>query len=408
MHDVEDQDERNTVSSRWDPWTATFTAKGHYDSTPAEMREPGVKLQMLHMNADSRIAEPLPSYYTVSIFASPTVPRLIFDRRSHQLLHTFLWISESEEIQQLSWRSRVQSYHPHDVLCLGHFKQNRATERRLKIRNEHAEGFMAALLDYIEWPPCIWELLKIVHAKDDVFNHVRDRFIFSGLSQNAQNAPKLPPRPYNANAFYAVLPQVNYDSRVAHFLTMDTSPLITMLRVHLAPMLTAANEPLELLHVQKLDSGTKIEIQEYLIECSQVCDAGEWVHRSTLWATAGLASMIDADDDDVPYPRVITALADGSVRVLTVASTRLSEFSRGLDRVLRANGMEVMELDTIQESVNEENYKEISRDLLRAYSHQVAFTSKPKKKLKGGELPKLYDFMTKKPFEPNLNLAVID
>ncbi|KAG5750848.1 hypothetical protein H9Q72_002983 [Fusarium xylarioides] len=408
MYDAEDQDERNTVPSQWDPWIATFTTKGHYASTPAEMKEPEVKLQMLHMNADSRIAEPLPSCYTVSILASPTVPRVIFDRRSHQLLHTFLWISESEERQQLSWRVRVQSYHPPDVLCLDHFTQNRATERRLKIRNEHAEGFMAALIDYMEWPQSIWELINIVRIKDDVFNHIRDRFIFSGLSQTAENVPKLPPRSLNANAFYAILPQLYYDSRVAHFLTTDTSPLITMLRVHLAPMLTAANGPLELLHIQKLDSGIKIEIQECLIECSLVCDAGEWVRRSTLWATAGLAGMIDVDDDDVPCPRVMTPLADGSIRVLTVASAWLSEFSRGIDRLLRANGMQVQELASFRESVNEENYKEISRDLLRAYSHQVAFASKPKKKLKGGELPKLYDFMTKKPFNPNLNLAVID
>ncbi|KAF4419327.1 hypothetical protein FACUT_11495 [Fusarium acutatum] len=408
MHDAEDQDDWNTMSSQWDPWITTSTTKGNYASIPADLKESGVRLQMLHMNADSRIAELLPSYYTASIFASPTVPRVIFDRRSHQLLHTFLWISESEELQQLSWRLRVQSYHSPDVLCLDHFTQNRATERRMKIRNEHAEGFMAALLDYTEWPRSIWDLLKIVRMKDDVFDHARDRFLFQGLTLSTQDTPKLPQKKNNADAFYAVLPQVNYDSRVAHFLTLDTSPLIAMIRVHLAPMLTAANEPLELLHIQRLDSRIKTAIQECLDECSLVCYTGAWVRRSTLWATAGLAGMIDADDDDEPYPRATTPLADGSIRVLTVASTRLSEFGRAIDRILRANEMEVKELATIQQSVNEENYNEISRDLLRAYSHQVAFASKPKKKLKGGELPKLYDFMTKKPFKPNLNLAVID
>ncbi|PNP77997.1 hypothetical protein FNYG_08723 [Fusarium nygamai] len=411
MHDAEDQDERNTEPSQWDPWITASTSKGNYASIPAALKEPGVKLHMLHMNADFRIAERLPSYYTVSIFASPTVPRLIFDRRSRQLLHTFLWISESEELQQLSWRLRVQSYHPPDVLCLDHFTKHRAKERRLKIRNEHAEGLMAALLDYMDWPQTIWDLLKVVREKDDVFDHVRDRFLFSGLTLSAEDIPefpKLPPRSKNADVLYAILPQVNYDSRVAHFLSIDTSSLIVMLKVHLAPMLAAANEPLELLHIQKLDSATKLEIEECLIECSQVCDAGEWVRRSTLWATVGLAGMIDADDDDVPYPRVTTPLADGSIRVLTAVSTWLSEFSRTIDRILRANEMEVKELDTFQESVNDENYKEISRDLLRAYSHQVAFASKPRKKLKEGELPKLYDFMTKKPFQPNLNLAVID
>jgi hypothetical protein len=98
MLDAEDQDERNTVSSQWDPWITASTSKGNYDTIPSALKEPGVELQMLHLNADFRLAERLPSYYTLSIFASPTVPRLIFDRRSRQLLHTFLWISESEEL----------------------------------------------------------------------------------------------------------------------------------------------------------------------------------------------------------------------------------------------------------------------------------------------------------------------
>ncbi|KAF5547951.1 hypothetical protein FNAPI_8387 [Fusarium napiforme] len=411
MLDVEDQDERNTEPSQWDPWTTASTSKGNYTTMPSALKDPGVELQMLHLNADFRLAERLPSYYTLNIFASPTVPRLIFDRRSGQLLHTFLWISESEELQQLSWRSRIQSYHPPDVLCLDHFTKHRAKERRLKIRNEHAEGFFAALLDYNEWPPSIWDLFRVVREIDDVIKLVHDRFLFSGLALNTgdiSELPRLPPRPMNANVLYAILPQVNYDSRVAHFLSVHTNSLIVMLKVHLAPMLAAANEPLELLHIQKFDSESKIEIEECLIECSQVCDAGEWVRRSTLWATIGLGGMVDADDDDVPSPRVTTSLADGSIRVLTVVSTWLSGCSRNIDRILRANNMEVEELNNFQESVNDDNYKEISRDLLRAYFHQVAFAAKPRNKLKEGELPKLYDFMTRKPFQPNLNLAVID
>ncbi|KAF4493405.1 hypothetical protein FAGAP_10478 [Fusarium agapanthi] len=341
VHDAEDQDEGNSVPSQWDPWMTTSTTNAHCSSIPAHLKQPGVQLQMIHMDANSRIAELLPPYYSVSIFASPTIGRVIFDRRSHQLLHTFLWISESEEIQQLSWRLRVQSYHPPDVLCLDHFTKHRATERRMKIRNEQADGFMAALLDYTEWPPSIWDLIRILRTKDNVFNHVRDRFLFQGLTLSTQDTPRLPNGSFNADALYPVLPLVNYDSRVAHFLTLNTTPLITMIKVHLAPMLTAANEARELLHVQRLDSGIKTAIQGCLNECSLVYDAGAWVRRSTLWATAGLAGMIDADDDDEPCPRVTTPLADGSIRVLTVASTRFSEFCRAIHRSLRANGMEV-------------------------------------------------------------------
>ncbi|RBR10622.1 hypothetical protein FVER53590_04464 [Fusarium verticillioides] len=411
MHDAADLDERNTEPSQWDPWITASTSKGNYDTIPSALKDPGVELQMLHLNADFRLAERLPSYYTVSIFASPTVPRLIFDRRSRQLLHTFLWISESEELQQLSWRFRVQSYHPPDILCLDHFTKHRAKERRLKIRNEHAEGFVIALYDYMEWPRTIWDLLNVVQEKDDVFSLARIRFLFSGITISDEVIPessKLRPRTSNGDALYAILPQVNYDSRVAHFLSLDTSSLIAMLKVHLAPMLAAANEPLELLHVQKLDSETMIKIRGCLNECSQVCDAGEWVRRSTLWATAGLGGMIDADDNDLPSPRFTTPLADSSIRVLTAVSAWVSKFSGTIDRILRANEMEVEELGKFQESVNDHNYNEISRDLLRAYSQQVAYASKPSKKLQGGELPKLYDFMTKQRFSPNLNLAVID
>ncbi|KAF5990298.1 hypothetical protein FBULB1_125 [Fusarium bulbicola] len=408
MHDAEDQDEGNIVPSQWDPWLTTSTTKAHYPSIPAQLKQPGAQLELIHMDANSRIAELLPSYYSVSIFASPTISRVIFDRRSHQLLHTFLWISESEEIQQLSWRLRVQSYHPPDVLCLDHFTKHRATERRMKIRNEQAEGFMAALLDYTEWPRSVWDLINIVRKKDDVFNHIRDRFLFQGLTPSRRDTPRLPNAWFSADAFYPLLSLVNYDSRVAHFLTLNTTPLVTMIKVHLAPMLTAANEALEMLHVQRLDLKIKTAIQGCLNQCSLENDAGTWVHRSTLWATAGLAGMIDADETDEPCPRATTPLADGNIRVLTAASSRFSAFARAIHRSLRVNEMEVQKLDTIRAYANEENYNQVSRHLLQAYSHQVAFATKTKKKLGGKELPRLYDFMTKKSFKPNLNLAVID
>ncbi|KAF5259910.1 hypothetical protein FOXYS1_9462 [Fusarium oxysporum] len=402
MHDAEDLDDWNTMPSQWDPWIRTSNTKGNCSSIPTSLEQPGAKIQMLHMDANSRIAELLPSCHSVSILASPTVRRVIFDRRSHQLLQTFLWVSASEELQQFSWRSRVESYYYPDVLCLDHFKRHRATERRMKIRNEHAEGFMAALLEFTEWPPGIWELMRITQKKDDVFNHGRDRLLFQGITNSEQGQLQLPHRPITREAFYALLPEVNYDWRLAHFLSMHSSPFITMIKAHLAPMLAAGNGPLELLHVRRFDSRTKTAMQECLNQCSLVCGAGAWVRRSTLWAAKGLAGTID----EQPCPDATTPMAGDSIRVLTVASAWLSGFNLVLNRVLRENNVEVEELGTIQESVNEQAYNQISRDLLQAYSHQVAFVSK--KKLKEGELPKLYDFFTKRPFKPNLNLAVID
>ncbi|KAH7177309.1 hypothetical protein DER46DRAFT_621268 [Fusarium sp. MPI-SDFR-AT-0072] len=340
MHDAEDLDDWNTMPSQWDPWIRTSNTKGNCSSIS--------------------ITELLPSCHSVSILASPTVRRVIFDRRSHQLLQTFLWVSASEELQQFSWRSRVESYYYPDVLCLDHFKRHRATERRMKIRNEHAEGFMAALLEFTEWPPGIWELMRITQEKDD------------------QGQLQLPHRPITREAFYALLPEVNYDWRVAHFLSMHSSPFSTMVKAHLAPMLAAGNRHLELLHVRRFDSRTKTAMQEFLNQCSLVCGAGACVRRSTLWAAKGLAGMID----EQPCPDATTPMAGDSIRVLTVASVWLSGFNLVLNRVLREN------------------------NLLQAYSHQVAFVSK--KKLKEGELPKLYDFFTKRSFKPNLNLSVID
>ncbi|KAF4956335.1 hypothetical protein FGADI_3912 [Fusarium gaditjirri] len=152
IHDAEDLDDWNTMPSQWGPWIGTSNTRGNCSSIPTSLEQHGATMQMLHMDANSRIAERLPPCYSVSILVSPTVRRVIFDRRSHQLLQTFLWVSESEERQQFSWRSRIKSYHYPDVLCLDHFKQHRATERRMKIRNEHAEGFMVALSEFAGWP----------------------------------------------------------------------------------------------------------------------------------------------------------------------------------------------------------------------------------------------------------------
>ncbi|KAF4956336.1 hypothetical protein FGADI_3913 [Fusarium gaditjirri] len=176
-----------------------------------------------------------------------------------------------------------------------------------------------------------------------------------------------------------------------------------MMKTHLAPMLAMGNGLLELLHVRRFASrADKTEMQECLNRCSLVCGAGTWVRRSTLWAAKGLAGMTD----EQLCPNATTPMAGDRIRVLTAASAWSSEFSLVLNRVLRENNVEVEELATVQESVDELAYYHISRELLQAYSHQVAFASK--KKLKDGELPKLYDFFTKRRFAPNLNLAVID
>jgi hypothetical protein len=401
MHDAEDLDDWNTRPSHWDPWIGTSNTKGNCSFSPARLGQPGAKREMLHVDANSRIAESFPFYHSVSILASPTIRRVIFDRRSHQLLYTFLWVSASEELQQFSWRSRVESYNC-NVLYLDHFKRHRATERRMKIRNEHAEGFMAALTEFTGWPSAVWNLVRITQQKDRVFFHTRHRLLFQGITSDGQGALQLPPRLVTAEAFYALLPVVNYDWRVAHFLSMRSTPFITMIKAHLAPILTAGNGLLELLHVQRFDSGTKKAIRDCLNQCSLVCGAEAWVRRSTLWAAKGLADMVDGracSEATVP-------IANGSIRVLAVASACLSEFNQLLNKVLRKNNIVVEELATVQVSVNEADYKQISRDLLQAYSHQVTFTFK--KNLKEGELPRLYDFFTKRPLECNLNLAVID
>ncbi|KAF9768298.1 hypothetical protein IL306_014432 [Fusarium sp. DS 682] len=279
-------------------------------------------------------------------------------------------------------------------------KENRASEHRMKVRKEHAAGFMAALGEFDQWPPGIVTLFNIVQQKDmsHVFEDARTLLVSHGLMNKDKKTPviRLPPRNFYSAVSYALLPVVEYDWRIAYFLSIPSSPLVTLIKAHLASTLTALSE---MFHVITSDLE---RIQSFLTELRLKGGTYAWSSRSTLWAGLGLSRMVHGrTSSEATIP-----VAEGGIRVLPEFYTFHLHRVKSIRKTLVRKNVEVAKEDSVNEDVDEEHYSEISRDLLRAYVHQVAFAFTGD--FQQGGLPTLYDFYTEESFETNLNLAMVN
>ncbi|KAF4340192.1 hypothetical protein FBEOM_5889 [Fusarium beomiforme] len=277
--------------------------------------------------------------------------------------------------------------------------ENHTSERRMKIRNEQAVGFMAALDIFMDWPPGTQTLLNIVQEKEvsPIFQDGRSLLISHGYLNEDKKTPfiRLPDRYFSSPVCHALLPVVEFDWRIAYFLTLERTPLITLIKAHLAPVLTALSE------VFQVKTSDLKAIQPFLKLFQLNGGPYAWSSRSTLWAGLGLSRMVHGrTSSEATLP-----VADGGISVFPEFDAFHSHSVNCILKILDNEDVKVAKV-VADEQVDEKIYNEISRDLLRAYVHQIAFAIP--QDFHPGKLPTLYNFYTNEPFEPNLNLAVVD
>ncbi|KAH8694588.1 hypothetical protein BGZ61DRAFT_478182 [Ilyonectria robusta] len=288
----------------------------------------------------------------VHIVTGGSRKRLIFDRNTNQIVLVNLKISASERHEQLAWASRpdcgnsmVMLYEDTDFLA----GANASRTRRTDVAGSQAAGFFSGLAQFSDWP----QLLDF-------------------------RAPDLPPHLCLPNdrhgVFFAVLPLVNYDPRVARFLSESSStPKITLIKVQLASALTIGFRLL----VPVVAANVKAEENR---DAANYGLTGPFVGFRTIWLYLGLIKQAIADNretlgwalDWIAHPTY--GMLDNDVLIDLGAIKRFDQLTKELNRVLVSFGVPLLGLPIEDErgSLEADEFLELLWHLLCAFIHQTA------------------------------------
>lgn len=179
------------------------------------------------------------SYYVV---ISDRRTRRIFDRDSRQIVEVSTKCSESEMIQQISWYYRARVPMGYEKMIIDSSKEPSEDRRLMRICNDQLGGFLAALTDFSAWPR---EFLALLWAANGPSRGVRLSQMKGRLEEQGLTVWADSPISWGLSnsvgerIFHKVLPMVDYDHCVAHFLSLPRSSLVVAAKVQMAALIVS-------------------------------------------------------------------------------------------------------------------------------------------------------------------------
>ncbi|EEU44520.1 uncharacterized protein NECHADRAFT_85153 [Fusarium vanettenii 77-13-4] len=242
---------------------------------------------MLRVPCDTRGFGRLETDGYVHIIPSRTRQRPIFDMQTRQVVRVELRVSQSERFQQLSWvdrttcpRSRVCAY-PDVESPIGH-------PRRKDILNSQLAGLIAGLVQFEGWPSRIRSLPRLIAVlvqEDEtirgIFDQTAQRLVFQGLLQmeGPESGPIISLKGGIPNIFSALLPLVDYDTRLAYLLVQPSDRLTTLFKTQVAAMVTIGQDK-----VVDFSLGVRNEVDKAYVKIAMALGYGKNLASfGTLW-----------------------------------------------------------------------------------------------------------------------------
>ncbi|KAH6997289.1 hypothetical protein EDB80DRAFT_814479 [Ilyonectria destructans] len=295
--------------------------------------------------------------------------RQIFDYRTNTIVKVQVKVSASEQRDQLSWANRADTRHSNVILYKEHGDFNTARPRRLDVAGHQLSGFLASLAEFAHWPIRADRLMAALGRVDPVALHeTKRRLVQQGLL--AFNGPS--PAPVLAlphathKVFFAVLEDVEYDARLARFLSESPrNPRSTLVKVQLATLLTLG------MHKMVQISTDHITVEDVL-QFASVGLVGSYSGLGTMWLFLNIVKAAIVGMGHRPrLPRQIVQVPGSSVSVRGLCD--FEELSARLRGSLLSLGIEtaVMNPDTETGSLTTLEINDILWDFLRAFAHQI-------------------------------------
>ncbi|KAH7250233.1 uncharacterized protein BKA55DRAFT_539790 [Fusarium redolens] len=187
-----------------------------------------IKSRRIHfISPDFKTAEKIPDAGRPHVITSNTRRRLIFDLETRQPVTVTIQCSNSEEKQQMSWVHRF-SGQSSNIYTQEGFSYDGGHHRRMRVQDEQLGGFVAALSEFDKWPIGMAKTVRLFDNRGEEYQVATDigqRITTQGIIKHDAKSTitwslALPEETHKA--FYAVLPLVEYDHRLALFLSIKS------------------------------------------------------------------------------------------------------------------------------------------------------------------------------------------
>lgn len=324
-----------------------------------------------------RLPEKLIDSEFVHIITSDTRARFIFDSSLKQLVRVNLKLSASERAEQSSWADRIDCRDATVVLYKDAYFDNIESlpPRIMDVANSKLGGFMAGLAQFTGWN------IKPRSVFDIICQHDSDTVMIERLIERKLvhfDGPNFVPRICLPNAadgvFSHLLPLVDYDDRVAQFLSVQSSsPKIALIKVQIAALILVGVDDIVGIFQPKTTSAQDV------LAAARCGPTGLFANRGIIWRVLGLIKtafiMNPHGWDDGSFQDPDCMLAGGQVTVDLLRVKKVMDTANALTKFLTHLEVEVPEMDIRNESghLSEEDFLEISCHLHEAYVHQIAY-----------------------------------
>ncbi|KAF5632115.1 hypothetical protein F25303_9519 [Fusarium sp. NRRL 25303] len=332
----------------------------------------------LFINIDFKTAERIPDAGKPHLLTSTTRRRLIFDLETRQPITVTTECSSSEEKQQMSWVHRF-SGESTNIYTQPGFCYGAKCHRRMRFADEQLGGFLAALSELDKWPLGISNVTRLSdHREEDsqVAIDIEQRLIRQGILQHDSKSTTglslaLPKESHPS--FYNILPLVEYDHRLALFLSLKSkNPMVNTAKAQMAAIISGSN-------TNCFEFAYKIAPEVH--ETSGAARIGllkHVAHTGTVMKGLGLIkTAISASRFSMLLPEIY--IVDKQVRVYMDEVKHVMERCRLLLQVLSTCGYNVDEAMPFTqeepEGIEFDDFMEVWTYLLRAYTYQIALVS---------------------------------
>ncbi|KAF5716226.1 hypothetical protein FMUND_6466 [Fusarium mundagurra] len=337
----------------------------------------------LFINLDFKTAERIPDAGKPHLITSTTRRRLIFDLETRQPVTVTTKCSNSEEKQQMSWVHRF-SGESTNIYTQPGFCYGAKSPRRMRFADDQLGGFLAALSELDKWPLGISNVMHLFDPRGeeseiaiDIGQRlIRQRLIRQGILQYDSTSTiglslALPNE--TQQAFYNILPLVDYDHRLALFLSIKSkNVMINTAKAQMAAIISGSNTNC---------FAFVYKIAPEVHETSDAARIGLFKHvayTGTVMKGLGLMkTAISASRFSMLLPEIY--IVDKQVRVYMDEVKHVMERCRVLLQVLNTCGYTVDEALPFEqeepEAIEFDVFMEVWGHLLRAYTYQIALVT---------------------------------
>ncbi|KAG5750061.1 hypothetical protein H9Q70_007263 [Fusarium xylarioides] len=329
----------------------------------------------LFINLDFISAERISDAGKPHLITSSTRRRLIFDLETRQPVTVTTKCSNSEEKQQMSWVHRF-SGESTNIYTQPGFCYGAKSPRRMRFADDQLGGFLAALSELDKWPLGISNVTRLFDPggeESEIANDIGQRLIRQGILQYDSKSTigfslALPTETHET--FYNILPLVDYDHRLALFLSIKSKDgMINTAKAQMAAIISGSNT-----NCFTFAYKTAPEVHE-TSDAARIGLLKHVAHTGTVMKGLGLIkTAIIATRFSMLLPEIY--IVDKQVRVYMDEVKHVMERCRLLLQVLSTCGYNVDEaLPFTQEepeAIEFDVFMEVWGHLLRAYTYQIA------------------------------------